>query len=122
MGDPEKVPYPAGDRLWIRLRPFPSAAEAVPMLPGVYAIGQVRSFKGLPVSVEWVYIGESKNLRNRLANHEALTESNHALRSWLRVTAEIEVWYSVDKHHRKAFEKELVRQIQPKFNLIKFKT
>ena len=109
--------------LWVRVRPFPGASETTPELPGVYVLGRVQGVRGLPVSCEWVYVGQAVNLRARLRNHHAITEDNHLLRSWLRTTKkDIEVWYTVTPaEHRSHLEREMIRSIEPIFNRIKFK-
>lgn len=111
------------DLVWSRIQNFPGSIASVPDAPGVYAFAKVSSTLGLPLTCEWVYIGESRNLRSRLANHRAIAEANELLAGWLRINkAGVEVWYATtDMNMRKKLERYLIREINPVFNKIKYK-
>jgi hypothetical protein len=108
---------------WSRIMNFPGSLTSVPEAAGVYAFAKVATTLTLPVTLEWVYVGESKNLRARLSNHRALQEANELLASWLRVNKSgVEVWYAVtDVSKRKQVERTLIQELAPVFNKIKYK-
>ncbi|MFV9634431.1 hypothetical protein [Mycobacterium neumannii] len=108
---------------WSRVVNFPGSISSVPDAPGVYAFGKVAKVLGLPSSIEWVYVGESRNLRLRLANHRAIEEANELLAAWLRSNKSgIEVWYATTElKERKTVERRLIREVAPVFNKIKYR-
>ena len=101
---------------WIRLQNLNKAGSLMPPLPGVYAFGSVTSVLRLPLDITWVYIGESKNLKNRFIGHTIETETNIELRTWLRShPKDAELWFAITKDHINT-ERELIRHLVPIFN------
>ncbi|HEV2800555.1 MAG TPA: GIY-YIG nuclease family protein [Pyrinomonadaceae bacterium] len=96
---------------------------AVPPMAGVYAYAEVTSVAGLPVAIEWVYVGKTNNLRRRLAEHEPLSETHPELRQWfLARHPNAEVWYTVAKFESVAeLERRLIREARPRLNRIRYK-
>jgi hypothetical protein len=92
----------------------------IPAASGIYAYGEVQRVGGLPSSVSWVYIGQSVNLRQRIAvGHDMRFEKNRALRDWMRRTKrDAELWFApVDQCSLDEVERQLVSLIQPMFNI-----
>jgi len=76
---------------------------------------------GLPVEFQWVYVGQTKNLQRRLADHEGFADTNVELVRWLRSSMAAEVWYApVGQYSLSVAEKYLIIELKPKFNRIKF--
>jgi excinuclease UvrABC nuclease subunit len=107
---------------WVASPSIGAAARIAPNSPGVYAIGQVKREAGLPVEVEWVYVGRStKGLRNRLNQHEPIVERNEDLRWWLSDRhADTEVWFTTTatESDAVALEAELILSLDPRFNTV----
>ena len=102
---------------WRRIRSFAKAQAVAPASIGVYVIGETARVLDLPTGLRWVYIGKTKNVRRRLAEHTDVTEKNKKLRNWLANTnhKKIEIWYTIAKTLREAekLEEELVKKIKP---------
>jgi excinuclease UvrABC nuclease subunit len=109
------------ERAWTNLRSIRAAAAAAPDSPGVYAIKRTYTEAGLPLATEVVYVGTSKQLKQRIGRHHPLLESNSGLRKWLvEHAAEVEVAYTlVANDERHSLEQELIRRLQPMFNRIR---
>jgi excinuclease UvrABC nuclease subunit len=106
---------------WARAENLRGAALTAPPLPGVYAFGLVQASHRLPIGVEWVYVGRATNLRQRLSQHVPLLERNIALRDWITSGRRVEVWYSLLPTEQLAtMEIGLIRELQPKFNRIRY--
>lgn len=91
----------------------------LPTHSGIYAYAEVRRIAGLVVSTEWVYIGQSRNLKQRISQgHDLRYEKNEDLRFWLKRNFEnVELWFAhVDEAQLDEVERELVGAIQPRFN------
>jgi excinuclease UvrABC nuclease subunit len=90
----------------------------VPARPGLYAYGVVLRNHGLPVKVEWVYIGKAKSLRQRTQSHDPVNEANPDLQIWLRKPPEhAELWVlEVDAKDLDDAERELIGHVNPRFN------
>ena len=103
-----------------RFKHLSESNSGVPKSPGVYAIGHYDSFHGLELKRIYVYVGETKNLQRRLAEHLPDTEQNPSLRNYLRKNyATAACWYlPVNAKKLKAVQDELIRKIQPKFNTL----
>ena len=69
---------------WRRAFSLEAAQAQAPRLSGVYAIARAQSIANLPVSLEWVYIGRSLNLRRRLDEHGPILEQHEEFRDWDR--------------------------------------
>jgi predicted GIY-YIG superfamily endonuclease len=86
-------------------------------------LGHIQFLEGLEVSREYIYAGRTDNMRRRLSEHTHLTEKNAPLQKYLRTTKrEIHVWYSTDfpLDEIPRVEKTLIRDLNPKFNRIKY--
>jgi hypothetical protein len=94
------------------------AAEA----PGVYAIGQIKRHYGLPVVIEWAYVGRTDSLRRRMLEHQPSIEANPGLARWLRRNrGQLEVWLlSIDPAIARGLEKTLIHEVQPLFNRVRY--
>lgn len=96
-----------------------SSNSRVPARPGLYAIGHDETYYGLEVERVYVYIGKSDNLRRRLGQHAPASEQNEGLWNYLQQKIhQAKCWYAVmDKSELDKTEADLIRQIQPTFNL-----
>ena len=103
---------------WRRVRAGRRIGSAVPPLPGVYAYAAVTEHHGLPVMLEWVYIGQARRLSERVRQHDPVRENNPGLSRWLSSqVGTSQLWYvTVDGSELDAVERELIRTIRPKFN------
>jgi excinuclease UvrABC nuclease subunit len=104
--------------IWQRNRSLASARSRAPALPGVYAIASVSLIGGLPIAIEWVYVGRSKNLHRRLNEHDPIVQAHPLMKDWLlRQSATVEVWYSQQSEaHARRLEDYLIRTMRPRFN------
>ena len=98
------------------------ATRSAPHLPGVYAFGEIQRLHGLPVAISWKYVGRSRNLAQRLAQHAPVREANPALQEWLRANREeMEIWYTPsDDNEAIELERQLIRALQPEYNVVRY--
>ena len=101
---------------WYRL-PVGSVLAAPP-IPGVYAYGAVEAVHGLPVRLDWAYVGQARNLAARLTQHDPTREPHPGLRQWLVAHAGTgEVWYApMDAQYLNGVERHLIRHLRPRLN------
>ena len=105
---------------WQQVGTIHGAGDFVPSGSGIYAYASVIRIAGLPVLIEWKYIGKSKNLRNRIGTgHDVRNEQNDGLRSWLRrCNRNSELWFCrVSEDDLDHVEQGLIAQVQPEFNI-----
>jgi excinuclease UvrABC nuclease subunit len=91
----------------------------IPAHSGIYAYAEVERLCGLIVSTRWVYIGQSRNLKQRISQgHDSRYERNEELRAWLkRNYANVELWFAhVEEGQLDEVERQLVGTIKPRFN------
>jgi excinuclease UvrABC nuclease subunit len=90
----------------------------IPTRSGIYAYGIIRRCQGLPISVEWLYVGKAKNLRRRIASHDPRYETNPDLQEWLRCPpGGAELWVAeVDPTNLDQVEQQMIRAVNPTFN------
>ncbi len=107
---------------WRRAYSLDAARAEAPTLSGVYAIALAKSVANLPVSLEWVYIGRSSNLRRRFDEHGPILEQHDELREWIIANRDrIETWFTLREATESArLEKYLIRQLKPRFNRIRY--
>jgi excinuclease UvrABC nuclease subunit len=105
---------------WQQVGTIHGAGDFLPAGSGIYAYALVRRIAGLPVHIEWKYIGKSKNLRTRIGNgHDVRYEQNDGLRSWLRrCNPNSELWFCrVNEAELDHVEQGLIAQVQPEYNI-----
>lgn len=86
---------------------------------GIYSYGEVTRVDGLPIAVEWVYIGKSINLKKRIEQgHDAHREINPELWRWMgQPKKNRELWFAyVEIDNLDTVERSLISEIKPKFN------
>lgn len=101
---------------------FSSAARPwVPPVAGVYAILRVSRLFGLPHDVEVLYIGRSENLKLRLSQHLNRDTAHNSV-SFVPDRSVLEFWFHVMPSDMvAAAEKALIRTVNPKTNLIRYR-
>jgi hypothetical protein len=108
---------------WRRVPVAHLASVVVSEISGVYAYAHATAIGGLPIALQWVYVGHTRNLRRRLEEHEDLREPNLELGFWLRTSRGAELWCVPLPFERLApVEVSLVRELRPKFNRTKYLT
>ena len=97
-----------------------ASSVIVPDLPGVYAIGHREMYNKLELRREYVYVGETNNLKRRLGEHLPPTEQNPKLKAYLRKHYETLIcWYvPTEADQTRKIQDELIRIIRPRFNTI----
>jgi len=110
-------------RSWVVASSVTGAVKQAPRSPGIYAFGAVRRVGGLPVGMEWVYVGRATGtagLNGRLRQHEPYREANVALRDWLITAENVEVRFKPLPSAREAIEMEaaLIYELNPIFNTL----
>jgi excinuclease UvrABC nuclease subunit len=105
-------------REWVRLRTIHGAPGAAPPVPGIYAMGAVATVGGLPVRIDWIYVGQASNLRARLQQHDPLAETNPLLREFLASDQEeAELWFTTcSLGELNPLEQILIKALQPSCN------
>jgi excinuclease UvrABC nuclease subunit len=91
----------------------------IPTHSGIYAYAEVERHCGLVVSTRWMYIGQSRNLKQRISQgHDSRYERNEELRVWLKRNYEnVELWFAhVNEEQLDEVERQLVGRIKPLFN------
>lgn len=100
-------------------RKFTSSNSHVPAALGLYAIEYFSAIQGLTVGTEIVYVGQARNLRRRLSQHNAWIEVNPGLEEFIRrKRSNIRIWYTTElfRDELDPHERELIRTIKPRFN------
>jgi len=91
---------------------------AVPRVSGIYAIGRVGRLHGLITDIEWLYVGQSRDMRRRYEQHTHRLEPNPALEA-IRDTYDHEFWWiPVTAERLDSVERELIFALQPPGNTL----
>jgi excinuclease UvrABC nuclease subunit len=91
---------------------------SVPARSGVYAIVRTRRVFGLPTSFDVLYVGRSKSLRTRLAQHLNLNAAHNEV-SFSSDRSTLEFWcHLMPDDEIVSAEAELIRSIKPSTNKI----
>lgn len=92
----------------------------VPTSPGVYVIGCIDQYEGLVLSSNYLYVGETRNLRRRLDEHLPQNEQNAGLRAYLQQNySEAICWFKpTELERRKKLQDDLIVKIRPRFNIV----
>ena len=104
---------------WNVLSTTHGKSDALPTYSGIYAYAEISRVNGLPVSCNWIYIGQSLNIRRRISQgHDYRYETNHELRDWLkRPKKDVELWFChVQPEDLDTVELQLVSEINPTYN------
>ncbi len=89
---------------------------AVPTASGVYVIAHVTRLHGLPIHINWLYVGQSKNLRRRYCEHVHWTEPNPSLDA-IRLDHTHEFWWvTAPVDELNTLEADLIDQLNPPAN------
>lgn len=110
------------DLRW-RMKHVRTYGGAVPAAAGWYAIGHDERFLGLEAGRTYVYIGQTKNLRRRLTEHQPMTEQNPGLKKYLsNNTGYAKCWYATansgaTKQELMKIEASLIAKFAPCFNV-----
>ncbi|OBI60631.1 GIY-YIG nuclease family protein [Mycobacterium sp. E796] len=93
--------------------------SSVPTTTGVYAIVHAVRVHGLATDVQWLYVGQSKNLRRRCNQHTHYQEPNPALEN-IRNSYDYEFWWAtVPAEFLDEVERDLIDHLQPPGNRIR---
>lgn len=108
---------------WSELRSLQGAAFKAGSASGIYLMGRRDEVSGIPVSYEWVYVGQGKNLQRRLLQHLPVNETNLPLKEWTkRVDGDLVVRFALVPAARLDLtERMLVRALTPKHNRIMYR-
>lgn len=95
--------------------------EGVPIASGLYAIVQSKRVLGMPISTTPLYIGKSKNLRRRFAEHtDPFREHNRALNDAV-AGRDLEFWFVTIPHDQLGeAERTAIRALNPITNVIRY--
>ena len=105
---------------------FKTSLSHVPSEPGLYAFGRQKFCYGLEAKREYVYIGQTVDLRRRLSEHTQSRETNKNLQEFFRnFYHDVRCWYcplsEFEINEIKSLETELIQYFKPKFNIQKNK-
>lgn len=93
--------------------------SSVPTTSGIYAVVHTARIHGLATDVQWLYIGQSRNLRRRCNQHTHWQEPNPALEA-IRNTYDYEFWWaSVAVEDLDEVERDLIDHLRPAGNRIR---
>lgn len=89
--------------------------DNVPVSSGVYIISTMQK---IDRKYEVKYIGQAKNLKNRVIQHWSANESNEELKSHISKNYRMKFSYAIvsSQGNRDAIELFLYRKFNPKFN------
>jgi hypothetical protein len=109
---------------WTQMPVLRARAVAPPRLGGVYLIARVQRALGVPLNLEPLYVGRtSRGVGIRLGEHGNLLRShNRELAEYLATAdlSDVEFWFQSVPHEAQAIvERELIIELNPKFNIIK---
>jgi excinuclease UvrABC nuclease subunit len=98
-----------------------AALARVPARPGLYMIAAATRAAGVPLSVDPIYVGRSKNLQRRLGEHaNPWREHNRQVGAAL-LQKELEFWYSeVPEEQLNQLEVQLINVINPHANRVRY--
>ena len=108
--------------IW-RMKHLASANTHLPAAFGLYVIGHDERLIGLELSRTYVYVGKTQNMRRRLSEHTHLSELHPGLAEYLRQNRQrVRIWYTtdIDPKDVDSLERRLIRELEPKFNRIKY--
>lgn len=90
--------------------------DAVPAVGGIYVIVKTTKMHGLPIACEWIYAGQSKNLKRRYRQHHHWTEPNPGLDA-LRYQESYEFWWAAAPPEAlNEIEADLIYALNPSAN------
>ena len=93
----------------------------MPESPGVYAILRVNRVMGLPLQVEPIYIGKSKNLKSRLGSHLDPAKAHNEHVGSLNDRESLEFWCNLMPQEQiTVAEKKLIQSLNPRANKIRY--
>ncbi|HEU6448924.1 MAG TPA: GIY-YIG nuclease family protein [Verrucomicrobiae bacterium] len=106
-----------------RFTPFSKSGRAsVPKSSGVYAILRINRVMGLPMALVPIYVGQSHNLRLRMAGHLDPAKAHNENVGFLPDRASLEFWWAaVPSELLAAAEKTLIQSVKPKANKIRYR-
>jgi excinuclease UvrABC nuclease subunit len=96
-------------------------AGSVPNSPGIYALIRAHRVQGIPLTAEPVYIGKSRNLRNRFAQHADPMRQHNSDLGAVTIRENLEFWYlplpeeGIDEAERAA-----IQALAPQTNKIRY--
>ncbi|MCQ8195157.1 GIY-YIG nuclease family protein [Streptomyces rugosispiralis] len=107
--------------VWHSTRSVALAHKVVPDVPGVYAYAELSELRGLAITRTWMYVGKGQSLSGRLNRHQVHLETNRLLRDWLHRSGERELHYAeVEVDMLDQAERDLISQLQPRFNRTRY--
>ncbi|SFP61532.1 hypothetical protein SAMN05660464_3698 [Geodermatophilus dictyosporus] len=88
----------------------------MPASSGIYVIAKVSKIHGLPMTCEWLYAGQSNNLRRRYVEHNHWSEPNPGLDA-LRYQESCEFWWTAAPlEELDEIEADLIDALKPAAN------
>jgi excinuclease UvrABC nuclease subunit len=95
--------------------------DTVPERAGVYAILRTKRVHGLPLTVDPVYVGKSRNLRQRLRSHLNRATAHNDVVASLMNRETIEFWcILMPEGEVGEMEKAIIQGVKPMANKIRY--
>jgi hypothetical protein len=93
----------------------------LPRAPGVYAVLRVKRTSGIPVSLNVLYVGKSRNLHKRFSQHTDPYRQHNKILNALLDKPELEFWYvPVEVADLDTVERRLIRELAPSANVVRY--
>jgi len=93
----------------------------LPKMPGIYAVLRVKRTFGIPVNLNVLYVGKSKNLQRRFTQHtDPYRQHNKALNE-IHDTQGLEFWYvQAGVEELDQLERKLIHELVPSANIVRY--
>ena len=106
---------------WRQVNYHPVYAPQLPKTAGVYAILRVKRTFGIPIALNVLYVGKSKNLQRRLTQHTDPYRQHNRHLNALQDKQGLEFWYvEVGTGELDLLERQLIRELAPVTNILRY--
>jgi excinuclease UvrABC nuclease subunit len=106
---------------WSHIDYHSASGSYLPKMPGIYAVMRVKRAFGIPLGLNVLYVGKSKNLYRRFSQHvDPYRQHNKSLNE-INGTQGLEFWYvqaSVEELDQ--IERKLIRELSPSANVVRY--
>lgn len=106
----QKNPHDFDIEKWKTPRTYCNNFSPIPEKSGVYAVLDIQLLEYAALSIEVLYIGISKNLKQR-------TKGSAILSKIRKEYADVYIYFQEISHNFREKEKEYIKSFQPKFNI-----
>jgi excinuclease UvrABC nuclease subunit len=106
---------------WRHIDYHSASGSFLPKMPGVYAVMRVKRAFGIPIDLNVLYVGKSKNLFRRFTQHvDPYRQHNKSLNDVGGLQG-LEFWYvQASAEELDQIERKLIRELSPSANVVRY--